>query len=151
VKTTPVMARVLAAVEDGPMGPFLSRCWVWRRHISPNGYGIIGVKIGDGWQNKQAHRVSYESFIGPIPSGLDLDHLCRDRRCVNPNHLDPVTRSENLKRSPLMNRQGHKTHCPRGHPYSGVNSRGGRFCHKCAAATALKSYHRRKHDRPRQA
>jgi hypothetical protein len=65
-------------------------CWVWLGRIEPNGYG----KRGKQW----AHRISYERKYGPIPAGLDLDHLCRVPCCVNPDHLEPVTRSENNRR-----------------------------------------------------
>ena len=78
-----------------------------------------------------AHRFAYEMLVGPIPEGLDLDHLCRVRHCVNPNHLEPVTRSENLRRGirprlPQNDRIGDKnrakTHCPKGHPYDEANT-----------------------------
>jgi HNH endonuclease len=77
--------------------------------------------------------LSYQTFVADVPRGVDLDHKCRVRCCINPDHLEPVTHSENLKRSPLMGRQAHKTHCPKGHPYSGTNNRGQRICHTCAA------------------
>ena len=110
-----------------------SGCWLWIGSLKMNGYGSIGIKIGNRWKTKLAHRISYETFIGPIPNGLPLDHKCRVRSCINPAHLEPVTPSENLRRSPLLNRQEHKTHCPQGHPYSGINSDGARICHICAA------------------
>ncbi len=65
-------------------------CWLWRGRVAPNGYGTIGKEY--------AHRVSYERARGPIPPGMELDHLCRVRGCVNPNHLEVVTKSENAKR-----------------------------------------------------
>src|SRR5699024_1617461 len=97
-------------------------------------FGMPGATRAD-WRMKLAHRVSYETFAGPIPEGLDLDHLCRNRSCVNPEHLEPVTRSENLRRSPLMARGQDKTHCPHGHEYSPENTRitkaGARACRTC--------------------
>jgi hypothetical protein len=69
-------------------------CWVWQRSKMGNGYGCCRV---DGVLTA-AHRVYYERFVGSIPDGLDLDHLCRVRACVNPAHLEPVTRAENLRR-----------------------------------------------------
>lgn len=135
VSTSPLVQRLFAMSRPD----FRSRrvlndpCWIWQGTKSSNGYGLMGVKIENGWQTRHAHRISYENLIGPVPTGLDLDHLCRRRICINPNHLEPVTRSENLSRSPLMGRQKKKTHCPRGHLYSGTNSRGQRICHKCLA------------------
>lgn len=111
-----------------------SGCWLWLGQIKSNGYGTLGVKVGDKWRTVHAHRLSYETFVGAISIGLDLDHKCRNRACVNPAHLEPVSRSVNLRRSPLMNRQRDKKTCPKGHPYSGANSRGQRICHICLAA-----------------
>ena len=103
-------------------------CWLWTGSIKPAGYGQIeagGRKTGTR-RNALAHRLSYEMFVGPIPMGLDLDHLCRVRSCVNPAHLEPVTRSENCRRgntgknSPIRSRS--ITHCARGHPRGGANT-----------------------------
>jgi hypothetical protein len=85
-----------------------------------------------------AHRVAYVLSVGPIPKGLTIDHLCRNRGCVNPTHLEAVTQRENTLRSPiaLAALNAAKTHCPKGHPYSGANvelrgrSRGCRSCHQ---------------------
>lgn len=90
-------------------------CWIWQRYIEPKGYGRCYVK-GLG---QLAHRVSYQVFVGPIPDGYELDHLCRERSCCNPDHLEPVTHDENMRR-------GHnatKTHCTRGHQLTGPNVR----------------------------
>ena len=109
----------------------MTRCWNWTGALSAGSYGSI---YKDGRMQK-AHRVSYELLRGAIPHGLQLDHLCRNRRCVNPAHLEPVTASENILRSPLLDRQSHKTHCPSGHPYSGDNliirKTGWRACLTC--------------------
>lgn len=122
-----------------------SGCWLWLGRIKSNGYGTIGIKKDDEWRTAHAHRISYEIFVGRIPDGLDLDHKCRQRCCINPDHLEPVTRSENLKRSPFMgrDRQRQKTHCPRGHPYSGKNNRGERICHVCARESTRLSRERK--------
>jgi HNH endonuclease len=103
-----------------------------------NGYGMITVG-GVRWA---AHRYSYTQLVGPIPEGLDLDHLCRNRPCCNPAHLEPVTRSENLKRGNVgvwaKEHNGKKTHCPSGHEYSGdnlyIHPRGSRCCRACTNA-----------------
>jgi hypothetical protein len=93
-----------------PLPPGLGPCWLWKGHVGPNGYGYAG-------KGKLAHRVVYEALVGPIPDGLDLDHLCRVRACVNPAHLEPVTRAENLWRGALAR----LTACPRGHPYDRID------------------------------
>lgn len=96
-------------------------CWEWQRYRDANGYG----KVGRDYKVYLAHRVSYEIFIGKIPKRLDLDHLCRNTCCINPAHLEAVTRSVNLKRGVggaiARARQRAKKHCPQGHPYKGYN------------------------------
>ena len=71
-------------------------CWLWMGCLR-NGYGVLMVSK----KAEYAHRLSYERFRGSIPAGLDIDHLCRNRACVNPDHLEPVTRGENVRRSPI--------------------------------------------------
>jgi hypothetical protein len=80
-----------------------------------------------------AHRLSYEHHVGPIPDGLQIDHTCRNRKCVNPEHLEPVTNAENTTRQDHAERR--KTHCPKGHPYDEANTyvdpSGARRCRAC--------------------
>lgn len=117
-------------------------CWLWPK-IMANGYGQISV----GAQTLLAHRAAYEVWKGPITSGLEVDHLCNVRRCVNPEHLLAVPPLENKLRSDsIAMRNRHKTHCVRGHPFSGDNLRlerrpdGGvrRVCRTCAIAKLAK-------------
>lgn len=107
-------------------------CWRWKGSRGRAGYG----GFWNGERLVPAHRWSYERFVGPIPPGLHIDHLCKNPSCVNPTHLEPVTPRENLMRSDNPNaRNASKTHCPAGHPLSGKNlwteARGSRHCLYC--------------------
>lgn len=100
-------------------------CWNWMANKDRNGYGRFWPT---GRQTAMAHRVSYELMVGPIPAGLQIDHLCRNTSCVRPDHLEPVTRTENMRRgvTAFSAVNARKTHCPAGHPLSGENLREGR-------------------------
>lgn len=114
-----------------------SGCWYFMGALNKSGYGRFCPSRKT--QTLSAHRVSYELFKGPIPAGLHLDHLCRTPCCINPDHLEPVTHAENMRRW-----QQTVTHCPRGHPYSGTNLLmydGSRTCRACKNAASRKSYH----------
>lgn len=108
------------------------------------GYG----QFWDGTKTVRAHRFSYELARGKIPEGLDLDHLCRNRACVRPDHLEPVTDKENVHRSPIH--FATRTHCPKGHPYSEENtyvSPQGRTCKKCQRERYTDWYYSKSHER----
>lgn len=91
-----------------------SGCWEWQAY-KVTGYGSFNY----GRRPKLAHRLAYEWLVGPIPAGLQIDHLCRNRACVNPHHLEPVTQRENTLRG-LRGRL--ITHCPQGHEYTPENT-----------------------------
>lgn len=114
-----------------------SNCWLWIGNINYAGYGEFN------YQNKtwRAHRMAYELFKGKIPNGKQLDHLCRVRHCVNPDHLEPVTTYENIMRGMAPSAQAaRRGNCEKGHPYTIENTRyyryktrgrGCRICRQC--------------------
>lgn len=127
--------------------PDSNGCMRWTARKSHDGYGTFKV-AGRQWM---AHRMSYVLSVGPIPEGLELDHLCRVRDCVTPDHLEPVTHGENVRRSdsPYFNGSyfRNKTHCPRDHEYTPENTLiyyGRRNCRKCRNAYARDLYKRKK-------
>lgn len=115
-----------------------NECWPWIAYVGRNGYGDFGV---GGRKVERSHRVAYKLVKGPIPEGLQIDHLCRNRRCCNPEHLEAVSPAENTRRgyAGLHKRieQLAKTHCPQGHEYTPENTyvwNGKRNCKICVMA-----------------
>lgn len=103
-----------------------SGCWEWTGTRKETGYGRIEV----AGRIVHVHRHVYELLVGPVPAELEVDHLCRNRPCCNPAHLEPVTHRENTRRA-----RAAVTSCPRGHAYDEANTytnRGRRFCRACA-------------------
>jgi len=129
-----IVQRFWAKVDkDVPGG-----CWLWTASLDRYGYGQFNprphITITRG-----AHRYAYELIIGPIPAQLTLDHLCRVRHCVNPDHLEPVSMKENVLRGiGLTAKQARLTHCKRGHPFDLFNTYHApnddrRYCRQCRA------------------
>ena len=142
-----------------------SACWLWTR-CRRDGYGRLDL----AGRAHQAHRISYEAFVGTIPAGLEIDHLCCVTNCVNPDHLEPVTGQENLRRravrrglnfgkrrlppkaktgaTPVRPGKGPRTHCKNGHEYSSDNTvigkRGTRRCVTCHKAELARYARRRR-------
>jgi len=117
-----------------------SECWEWQGWRGTWGHGYISVGSAKDGTNRLVlvHRLAYETLVGPIPEGLEIDHLCRNPCCLNPSHLQPVTHRENLDRSPFAwwHKRRALTHCPQGHPYDAQNTiwrYDHRYCRACKA------------------
>ena len=114
-------------------------CWLWIGSCDSGGYGQLSV---NGAQ-VMAHRFAYEQFIGPIPQGLTLDHLCKVVCCVNPHHSEPVTLKENILRGdgPCA-KYARATHCKNGHPLT--LGYGQRMCRVCHGICTSRFYYKQK-------
>jgi hypothetical protein len=133
-----LLQRLMVRVVVQPSG-----CWHWQGAKRDAGYGVFKYQH----KVKSAHRWVFEELVGPIPDGTEADHLCRNRICVNPDHIEWVTHDENIRRAEMAsgaaNWNGAKTHCPAGHPYEGENLRrwkGRRYCRACAVER-LRQWH----------
>ena len=127
------------ALPDGPFG-----CMEWTAARHANGYGYVTVRRGE---KQQAHRAAYELLVGPIPEGLQLDHLCKNRGCCAPSHLEVVPAAVNNARSSSPSAlNALKTACPAGHEYTPENTistRGRRRCRECNRTDSLARHYRR--------
>lgn len=137
-------ARAWARLDrNGPLPerrPELGRCWVWTGATNRQGYGHLGLN----GKHRLVHRVTWESVNGAIPAGLHLDHLCRTRLCARPDHLEPVTAGENMRRGDHPSMITFRTGiCRRGHGMTADNTayeRGGRRCKQCHSESARRRY-----------
>lgn len=134
-KKTPTAERIESKINrNGPpakhsqTGADIGPCWLWTASIDTGGYG----SVQHGGRVVPAHRAVYEVLVGAIPEGKHLDHLCRVTACVNPAHLEPVTRSQNMRRGRTRRDD---THCRAGHPFGAeVDKHGYRVCVACRDA-----------------
>lgn len=126
-------------------------CWLYAGAVSPRGYSTVSFTIGGKSKNYRVHRLTYEQFVGKIPDGLVIDHLCRVHECINPDHLEAVTNHENILRAAPYRQ--YKTHCLRGHEYTLKNTinttriRNGhvgviRTCRQCNNLRNRETYHK---------
>jgi hypothetical protein len=124
-RTVPQIDRLMSKVEK------TADCWLFTGARLPNGYGVIRAGRRGERGERLAHRASYVALVGPIPAGVEIDHLCSVRNCVRPDHLEVVTHAENMRRTVARGRavfwNAGKTHCPKGHPYDEANT----FVRKC--------------------
>lgn len=124
-------------------------CWIWTGSLNASGYGCVRIE----GRSLRPHRVSYALEFGEIPAGLTLDHLCRVRSCVRPDHLEAVTHRENSRRGTsgdlLRARLLAKTSCRNGHPYGPDTPRRKEGCRNCAVCKAEGSKRRERNRRER--
>jgi len=136
-------ARFFSKVHSGGV------CWEWEGSLTPDGYGRHWIDR----KGPLAHRWVWEHLVGPIPEGYEIDHLCFNRKCVNPDHLEPVTGEVN--RSRIMKdvvaiRVANKTHCKQGHELSPDNllfrktANNARLCKTCSRASNARRYQKSK-------
>lgn len=114
------VARFQSKIEVGP------DCWHWTGGKKAAGYGHFSIKRNGKWGKAIAHRYAYELWVSPIPAGLEIDHLCKTRDCVNPDHLEAVTLQENRIR-----RDAGRTHCKHGHSLAEVGTYPDGKCREC--------------------
>lgn len=134
-----VVERVLRRIQTAPNG-----CIVSTYSVGSHGYAQVGWHEAGKRRMTLCHRIAYEVAHGPIPEGMTVDHLCHNRRCVNPAHLRLLTRQENGR----LTARFWRTHCSEGHPFSGTNlvvrRDGSRGCRECMNRSSWMAYRRRK-------
>lgn len=125
-KTKPIADRLWPKVVWQSNG-----CWNWTGKVSVRGYGTIRIKKGSKWGQGYAHKIAYELVRGIVPNGLEIDHLCKNKVCCNPSHLEAVTHLVNSRRAMV------KSHCKHGHEFNEDNTyitrEGWKMCKKCNA------------------
>ncbi|WP_122262202.1 HNH endonuclease signature motif containing protein [Ornithinimicrobium cerasi] len=125
--------------------PRLGECWTYTGSSVPGGYGTFWKDEAKGY----VHRIAYTEFVGPIPAGLTIDHLCRNRACWRPTHLEAVTQRVNNLRAPTSRAtlKAAQTECVNGHEFDAANTyvapNGTRKCRACRAATKARAYARK--------
>jgi hypothetical protein len=122
-------------------------CWLWEAGKKPGGYGVYTTGTRQTKKTWNAHIYAFEFFYGPVPDGLELDHLCRIRHCVNPEHLEAVTRKINLRRgNGFTGQKARQTACINGHPFTDANTyirtNGTRCCRRCRNYRAQRAHHK---------
>lgn len=133
ISLLPARIRAFVSIQPCQRKGLKGDCWSWTG-FRYQGYGRLRWAP---FKTNKAHRIVYQLFKGLIPDGLETDHLCLNRSCVNPDHIEPVTRAENIRRSHTTgNGNGTRTHCRRGHELTDENTyawRGKRFCRDCGS------------------
>lgn len=129
-------------------------CWIWKANDKTSRYGRFETRGQHGRRKVAAHRIAWELLRGLVPDGMELDHLCRNTRCVNPDHLEPVTHRVNVLRGEgICARRLRRTHCPHGHELTPENIRpsraGGRLCLACYVRRRREECDRLKEQRAR--
>ena len=136
-----VLERFLVSFDVEPS----TLCWLWRKSPNTSGYGSMHVN----GRKAPAHRFSYQHFVGPVPDGLELDHLCRRPPCVNPDHLEAVDHRTNMLRgNGIGSMNASKEQCKNGHPFDLVNTyyrkaKGGSVVRQCRACSLIGTHRRR--------